>query len=594
MNKPLNRTIRDFAQVLGTAVLVAVSLFTLQPGARAGCGCMDIALVVDDTGSMGGAIANVKAGLPQIIATAQAAGGGDVRFGLVTIPSDNVVVNQPFTSDIASIQSAIQALVATGGNGAPESSDEAVQYVVTGAADATCTVSNAPFGAFRPACTKIAVLITDAYPGGCADAFTPGVSDVHAHQAAVAAANAGVIIGAIYVPTGTDDPVISAIMQDYAVTSGGTFVLAGSDGSGTGQGLADAIAKAGGTTAGRLTRSSRFWFTHAYYGAAVSTNCLSLLDAIKINGSVLDIGFTNLPTAYWVSGGGALDANDTLVEALSFYWRNQGKTGEGEGTQNQGLNGSPICRARKQLAVELIAATANVKLLGADPTLCRFFNGSVTTNFSANLLAQARQAAQGTDPVACTVMTALLRKFNGSGVTNDLGCYIECSANPAKTLRGISRDPTTHFSCPGLHDTCASAEAVGFPSSGNPCAPSTFVRTGIDTRKVSSGIVYWEIPPALGGAGRRFTATTAKSNFAMNLTVLEGQCAVISSNGNLTADTGSLSFVAGFNTNSIASNSTVIVPKVSFTTDGSNTFYIEATPAYQGAVGKLKITVTSP
>ena len=76
MRQLFNDTLVGCGRVLVATCCIAASLLAVGPRALAGCGCMDIALVVDDTGSMGGAIDNVKAGLPQIIATAQAAAGG--------------------------------------------------------------------------------------------------------------------------------------------------------------------------------------------------------------------------------------------------------------------------------------------------------------------------------------------------------------------------------------------------------------------------------------------------------------------------------------------------------------------------------------
>ncbi len=233
------------ARVLVVALLVVVSLLPAMPRAMGSCGCMDVAFVVDDTGSMGGALENVQTALPSIIAAVVAASGGNLHLGLVTFPDDNVVVNQAFTNGVTAVQTAIQALSAGGGNGEPESSDEALQYVVTGAADESCTVLNGPFGAFRAQCVKIAVLITDAHPGECSDSFTAGVTDVHAHSVAVAAADAGIRVAAIYVPTNGEDPVIKAIMQDYATTSHGQFLETASDGTGTGEGISRILAACG-------------------------------------------------------------------------------------------------------------------------------------------------------------------------------------------------------------------------------------------------------------------------------------------------------------------------------------------------------------
>src|SRR5262245_10589194 len=78
------------------------------------CGCMDVALVIDDTGSMGGTIDNVRNGLTNIISTATTASGGDVRMGLVTF-KDTVEVDQPLTNDLAALTAAVNLLTAGGG-----------------------------------------------------------------------------------------------------------------------------------------------------------------------------------------------------------------------------------------------------------------------------------------------------------------------------------------------------------------------------------------------------------------------------------------------------------------------------------------------
>jgi len=57
------------AITLSTFVILMFGLLASPAWAQRSCGCMDVVLVVDDTGSMGPAIANVKAGLASIIAS---------------------------------------------------------------------------------------------------------------------------------------------------------------------------------------------------------------------------------------------------------------------------------------------------------------------------------------------------------------------------------------------------------------------------------------------------------------------------------------------------------------------------------------------
>jgi len=108
------------------------------------------------------------------------------------------------------------------------------------------------------------------------------------------------------------------------------------------------------------------------------------------------------------------------------------------------------------LAIELIAATANVRLLGTDPADCTYVNGGVVTSFPANLLQQARAALEGFDITAVISTRALLQEFNNGGQAVDFPPgIVECSPNTTKTLKSLARDPTTQSTCPGLNDSCA-------------------------------------------------------------------------------------------------------------------------------------------
>ncbi|MBI5060631.1 proprotein convertase P-domain-containing protein [candidate division KSB1 bacterium] len=206
------------------------------------CNCMDVALVVDVTGSMFGAIANVVAELPNVLATANTASGGDVKFAVLSF-RDNVITNLDFTFDQAAAQAAIGALIAIGGAGEPEASDEALRETITH--DGQCMVNDLN-GSFRAGCTKISVLITDARPGGCDD--THDLTDVaNAHQRAVDADAAGIHIAAVYVPTFPGySPEIVPIMLDYANTSHGSYVEVQWDGQGTGNAISTIIENCGG------------------------------------------------------------------------------------------------------------------------------------------------------------------------------------------------------------------------------------------------------------------------------------------------------------------------------------------------------------
>jgi len=231
-------------RILALCGVVATLLPLFGTTARAQtCGCLDVAFVVDDTGSMGPAIANVVNELNSIITAAEAASGGDVRFGLITF-KDSVEVDVPLTTDLMAVGTAISGLVATGGSGVPEASDEALRFAVTGAT--SCGVSGGTFGDFRSGCTPIAVLITDALPGGCDDAYVNGVDNVAAANVAAAAKVAGVRVSAVYVPTSGVNPTTLGIMTNYATVTQGVYQQTAPNGQGTGQALKDIVTSCGG------------------------------------------------------------------------------------------------------------------------------------------------------------------------------------------------------------------------------------------------------------------------------------------------------------------------------------------------------------
>jgi hypothetical protein len=325
-----------------------------------------------------------------------------------------------------------------------------------------------------------------------------------------------------------------------------------------------------------ITRTSRFWFTH---GFSSDTNCATLLNAIQFNGGVLDLGFVTLATANRNSDN-VIDATDAFIEALSFYWRGTGTTGEPNGTQGAKLKSSGLCVARKQLAVELIAAYANTTLLGTFPPNATYVNGQTVTNFPADLISQAQGVAAGFDITAIRSMTAYLKKFNASGQTNNLPNGLnECSAQASKILKPISRDPTTQDTCPGVNDTCLAAKTIFF-SGVNPVFRDSVsiasLQDNMPAPSCGSGgrNAVWQIVPPVAAAGRQFVVSTAGSNFDTLISVWSGTCS------NLT-QVGCADNVLGVGGETLT-----------FTADGVNTFYI-AIEGKNGAYGKVNMSVQS-
>ena len=342
-------------------------------------------------------------------------------------------------------------------------------------------------------------------------------------------------------------------------------------GTPTGSNLVNALASGSGSSTQDVTRTSRFWFTHGGYPSDTYPNCVNLLNAITAVGGGLDLGFTALPTTYR-DADSSLTSTDALIEALGFYWRSTGRTGDDNGTQNAKDTASVLCRARKLLSVELIAATANVGLLGTWPMDATYNNGVTTTNFPADLLTQARTVAAGEDIAACNAMTKLLNLFNNSGRLNSFwGSEVECSSSKNSALKKLSRDPTLRDTCPGRNDSCVTAEAVI-----NEGTTSFQFKRSVNTSKFSGNSVWYKIEPDVGRPARPFTANTAGSNYDTMLTVWEGTCGLqtqVAQNDN---------------------NGTSLQSRVQFSTDGSNTYYIVVGSGSTGGYGKAKIKVTSP
>ncbi len=216
------------------------------------CGPMDVVFVIDTTGSMGGAIDNVKAESANLISDIDDASEGDFQLGLVTF-KNYVIVDEDMASDNEDIlEAAILGLFASGGVFLPEASDEALNTAINGL-DADDRPSGGQFGDFdglwRPEATKILILITDALPGGLDDDYVEGVDDKNAHQVALDAAENSIMISAIFVPTFFDDQTddIIEIMTDYADTTKGSYIQTEKNGTGTADAIKSIIESCGGS-----------------------------------------------------------------------------------------------------------------------------------------------------------------------------------------------------------------------------------------------------------------------------------------------------------------------------------------------------------
>jgi uncharacterized protein YegL len=244
---PRHRRRRPFVTALAAAIATAfLSVPTAAatpiaaPAAASPCGPLDVTFVIDDTGSMGSALTNIKSDLGNIAAAVQNNSGNDYKLGLVTF-KDNITVQSDLTAlNLGTVTAQINALTAAGGGNEPEASDEAVNTAVNNLPAAGRPQTGNFSGAWRTNATKMVILVTDARPGGFDDAFAPA-DQANAHLRAVQAANKAIKISTVYVQTSTAYPVIPTVMQDYATTTGGTYATTPASGAGAGTAILDAL-----------------------------------------------------------------------------------------------------------------------------------------------------------------------------------------------------------------------------------------------------------------------------------------------------------------------------------------------------------------
>lgn len=130
--------------------LVSVAL----PGTSGPPSAMDLALVVDTTGSMGDEMAYLQAELDSIVARLKRnAGNLDLRIGVILYRDDGdeyVVRSVPLTGDVGAVRALLARQAADGGGDTPEAMDQAM--VAAGRLQ------------WRADAAKALVLVTDAPP----------------------------------------------------------------------------------------------------------------------------------------------------------------------------------------------------------------------------------------------------------------------------------------------------------------------------------------------------------------------------------------------------------------------------------------------
>lgn len=216
------------------------------PSLNGECGEVDLVFIVDDTGSMGDVIDNVKDSLLDIADVADDADSdGEARLGLVTF-KDSVEVDFPLSTSRSDAIDGINALVASGGAGAPEASNEAKNTVVNSLDErAGQTGDFAPTPADDwSGDTNIAIIFTDAPPGGFDDTQDASDGTDLADFGSDATAN-GIKVSDILVGFSVGDTATEDLYEANADNAGGIFVT-DAEGDDVVQAILDIIGECGG------------------------------------------------------------------------------------------------------------------------------------------------------------------------------------------------------------------------------------------------------------------------------------------------------------------------------------------------------------
>jgi Mg-chelatase subunit ChlD len=148
VSAPAGTATRSFS-LAGTRVIQVV-----LPGVSAAPSALDLALVIDTTGSMGDEIAYLGAELDTIVARLKRSTGNlNLRIGVILYRDDGdeyVVRSVPLTADVNAIRSMLMQQGADGGGDMPEAMDQAM---------AAATRLQ-----WRPSAAKALLLVTDAPP----------------------------------------------------------------------------------------------------------------------------------------------------------------------------------------------------------------------------------------------------------------------------------------------------------------------------------------------------------------------------------------------------------------------------------------------
>lgn len=215
------------------------------------CAPLDVAFLIDSTGSMAPAIANVQAEITGFLGEIEEASGGDYRIALVDFGL-GVNVRVPFSpSNRDAVADAVPSL-ADGGGSTPEAWDEALVTAVEGRATSDVPTGDQQgdfSGGWRSEANKLVVLVTDAPAAGFDDSEQPADLAL-AQEAAREASRQGIRVTTVFVPNVNADRDAAPQLTDVAGLGGGVYFETAEDGANLTDGLDLAVRTCGADTDG--------------------------------------------------------------------------------------------------------------------------------------------------------------------------------------------------------------------------------------------------------------------------------------------------------------------------------------------------------
>lgn len=209
-------------EILLTTTAIADGAPAAAPTATEDCGCLDLLLIVDDTSDQSAALIALRTDFMSLIVPAAASACGDVRYGVITF-KDDVQADLAFTASATTCLSVLSGLTASGGNGVPEASNEAMRAAFDVGGSACAQPPGFAADSWRNGCCRVAILLTSAPPGGCNDLYDTPADSLDGLALARVAATRDIVLGAVCTYTTAPNTTAAALLARYAAVTQGAY-----------------------------------------------------------------------------------------------------------------------------------------------------------------------------------------------------------------------------------------------------------------------------------------------------------------------------------------------------------------------------------